>query len=500
MKILVVSEVFSRGGLETQIKTYYDNLPQDTEMVFAFSKYTGVVLMENAKIYTGFHFCFNDTVSDFCDDVQRLIEIIETEKIDVIHAHPFRSFFAALFASQLTNIKLVYTYHGLESFNFVSTNTTAAVFKYAFEIGAVAKLFSVSNRGVESFKKIGYNNSCFMPNPIDIQKYKKAEYIKNKKWAIISRLDVDKISEIKLVLLNLEKYGIENIDIYGSGSCTNELEDFINEHKLSSKVKYMGYCSDLYGTVHQKYNGIIGIGRVVLEGLAMGMPVLLIGYSKISGFVNTAVYNEIKGNNFSNYGMNIKNAEMPEEDEIKSIQQDVYANMSSSVIVKQYLDLLSNAESVFSENLRKMYYKIKSLAEDEATKNVFFTTSREVYGIARIYIGSYTADNSTNNLFTSADFCYSLKDELFAYFSENIQQIYNSTLENQQLKKQIANLEFIIEENRIKQQQTEAEVNRLMNLVNMQLEKIWILQNAEDRRANRIYRRAYRKIKKIFNK
>ena len=73
-------------------------------------------------------------------------------------------------------------------------------------------------------------------------------------------------------------------------------------------------------------------------------------------------------------------------------------------------------------------------------------------------------------------------------------------MENQQLKKQIANLEFIIEENRIKQQQTEAEVNRLMNLVNMQLEKIWILQNAEDRRANRIYRRAYRKIKKIFNK
>jgi hypothetical protein len=114
--------------------------------------------MENAKIYTGFHFCFNDTVSDFCDDVQRLIEIIETEKIDVIHAHPFHSFFAALFASQLTNIKLVYTYHGLGSFNFVGTNTTAAVFKYAFEIGAVAKLFSVSNRGVESFKKIGYNN------------------------------------------------------------------------------------------------------------------------------------------------------------------------------------------------------------------------------------------------------------------------------------------------------------------------------------------------------
>ena len=40
MKILVVSDNFSKGGLETQINTYYNNLPNNIEFVFAFGKYT----------------------------------------------------------------------------------------------------------------------------------------------------------------------------------------------------------------------------------------------------------------------------------------------------------------------------------------------------------------------------------------------------------------------------------------------------------------------------
>ena len=35
MNILVVSEAFTRGGLETQIKTYYDNLTSNNKMIFA---------------------------------------------------------------------------------------------------------------------------------------------------------------------------------------------------------------------------------------------------------------------------------------------------------------------------------------------------------------------------------------------------------------------------------------------------------------------------------
>ena len=31
MKILVVSDNFSKGGLETQINTYYNNLPNNIE-------------------------------------------------------------------------------------------------------------------------------------------------------------------------------------------------------------------------------------------------------------------------------------------------------------------------------------------------------------------------------------------------------------------------------------------------------------------------------------
>lgn len=515
MKILVVSEEFSRGGLETQIKTYYDNLPQGTEMIFAFSRYTEEVPLEKAKVYTGFHFSFNDTVTDFCEDVERLIKIISEEKIDVIHAHPFFSFFAVLFASQLTKTKMVYTYHGLGSFNFLNTSTLAVIFKYAFEIGVAAKLFSVNKRGMECFEKLGCKNCVFLPNPIDVNKYKKAAYINNKKWALVSRLDVDKVVEIKRFILNCSEYGIEAVDIYGAGGCVDELRTFIEEHQLSEKVRYLGYCSDFHGIVHKKYNGIVGIGRVVLEGLAMGMPVFVIGYGKFSGFVNTALYNALRGNNFSNYAVNDQNFEPVNDIEIEAIRQHVYENMSMSAVINKYLDSLNQAESTYLENLVKLYDEIKALARNEATSNIFFTTSREVYMLTRRYIGGYTSDNAINNMFINTDLSYIQSDELARRIENQNQQIIACSQENQNLKNQNEQIIAFLQENEILKNQIIALENQLEECKfeidkNKQQQKttettlnglstqILVLQNAENRRAGRIYRRVYRKIKGIL--
>ena len=50
MKILVISEAFDNGGLETQIKTYYEALPKNIKMIFAFGKYTEKIKLNNTKI------------------------------------------------------------------------------------------------------------------------------------------------------------------------------------------------------------------------------------------------------------------------------------------------------------------------------------------------------------------------------------------------------------------------------------------------------------------
>ena len=227
MKILVVSDNFSKGGLETQINTYYNNLPNNIEFVFAFGKYTKTDLISGAKIYQNFNFSFNDTILDFCEDVERLISIIKEEDIDVIHVHPYYGFFAALFASQITKTKIVYTYHGIGSFNFTKTHISQPLFLYSFESGAISNVFSVSEIGVNNFSKIGYNNAILLENPIDLKQFPIANYVNNKKWLLISRIDSDKIGEIKLIISKMSNYDIKYIDILGDGNEFDNLNERI---------------------------------------------------------------------------------------------------------------------------------------------------------------------------------------------------------------------------------------------------------------------------------
>lgn len=480
MKILVVAEGFSRGGLETQIKTYYNNLPEQVEMVFAFSRYTEEVVLENAKIYKDFHFSFSDTVKELCEDVERLVEIINSENIDVIHVHPFYSFFASVFASQLTNTKLIYSYHGRLSFNFLSTPVHNAVFKYAFELNAVAQLHSVSNFGAESFKKMGYKNTVFMPNPIDTEIFKPVSYVKNKKWAIFSRLDEDKISEIITFILERKNYDIESIDIYGSGNETDKLINFIKENDLENVVQYKGYCNNVCDTVKDNYNGIVGIGRLLLEGLTMGIPVFFIGYGKLSGFVNKEMYDKIKVENFSNYNINYVNFTLPEDSEIQAIRDDVRENFSIQTIIKKYISSLNSAESIFLENIKTLYYKIKELSANESTSDLYFASSKNMYDLVQNYIRAYSVDNSINNMFILSDFCYYQQNILQANTNNSLQILQAET------------------------QRLQSEINELKAQVTLLQDKETYRFNREqeyyNRRSKRLYIRIGRKIKSLLNK
>ena len=204
MKILVVCDNFSKGGLETQVDTYYQNLSSNDKMIFAFGKFTKTNLLKHATIYDDFNFSYNDTIKDFCEDVEKLIDIIKKEKIDVIHVHPYYGYFASLFASQLTKVKIVYSYHGIGSFNFAKTNISQPLFLYAFECGAIAKVFSVSKIGIDCFNNFGYKNIVLLENPIDLKKFPVAKYVYNNKWLLVSRIDSDKIEEIKLIISALK--------------------------------------------------------------------------------------------------------------------------------------------------------------------------------------------------------------------------------------------------------------------------------------------------------
>lgn len=418
MNILVVSDNFSIGGLETQIKTYYSNLPQNYKMIFCFGNYKEDVDLKNAQIYTDFSFSYADTIEKFCNDVEMLVKIINENKIDVIQVHPYYCFFASLFASQLTGVKLLYTYHGQGSFNFLKTMISGPIFYHAFEKNCVAKLLTVTQNGKNCFERIGYKNIELIPNPIDEKKFPKATVVNNHQWALISRISDDKIEEIKKMILNIEKFGIDSVDIYGDGNKVEELKNFISEEELNSKINYIGYTNNLYQTVNNKYNGIIGIGRVVLESLMMGYPTILIGFGKITGFINKKIYLETKDYNFINNHTNIYNDKFPSTYDRNFLTNNVRKNYSINTIIKKYIMCLNDCDSINLQNLVDMYHEIEKFNKNDDLKDCYFYKERLIYNLVKEYIYKNSISPEINNIIVNTDTTYDLYDVIINKLSK----------------------------------------------------------------------------------
>lgn len=214
MNILIVSENFLNGGLETQINSTVESLNGKTDFFFAFKNYNEKWNYPN--VYTDFYFSPYCTVYQFCHDVDALIEIINKNNIDIVHVHPFYSFFPAVFAAKICGKPIVYTYHGILSYNFTSGINDTILFNMLIDY-EMDKVFCVTSEGNKIFNNIILENSKikFLPNSINIKKFKKVKTYNNKIWALISRLDDDKLNEIMKVISYLDKLDILELHIFG---------------------------------------------------------------------------------------------------------------------------------------------------------------------------------------------------------------------------------------------------------------------------------------------
>lgn len=300
MNILIVSEAFVGGGLETHIHTYYTALKNEHPFYFAFGSFNNRSAIDTNLVDTECNFLRDSTIQQFLDDVVHIVQIIHQKKIDVIHVHPFLSLFPVMVASQLTKTPLVYTYHGIASFSFINRLNDSILFYYGLN-ELIGKVFTVSNNGKKALiQHMHLKNVCFLPNPINTSLYFEHEIKQNRCWAVISRLDADNGKEEALIKLFdiLPELNIERIDIYGDGTRKKALMEYASKLKLHDRVHWMGFQADLYQSLNNKYNGIIGTDRVAIEGLAMGYPVLEMGYGRINGIIDQALLEKAMDTNF----------------------------------------------------------------------------------------------------------------------------------------------------------------------------------------------------------
>ena len=298
MNILVVTENYLKGGLETRIKTFYDFLKKSNKIVFAVKNLSDTHDLQDATIYTGFHFSWDSSIEEFVSDVERLAEIIESENIDIVSAHPFYSTFPAVIATQLTNTKLYYTVHGRLSLTLAKNLVDGPFQHFAFEYG-FDSIFSVSERYIGYVKNINYEADIhFIPNYVDEVRYTRNRIIYNGRWALISRIDYDKLEEIIKIVSRIKRLNIKILDIYGAGNALDELKNYIVHHELTAKINILNYSDNLNRDLDGKYTGIIATGRGAIEGILMGYPVILCGYGNINGLIDKKLYERAKSVNF----------------------------------------------------------------------------------------------------------------------------------------------------------------------------------------------------------
>lgn len=365
-------------------------MSQNNRIFLGVARYQTTLDLKNVTVIDGFHFSCDSTLDEFVSDVNKLVEIIEENNIDVINAHPFYSLYSAIFAANITNTKLLYTCHGISSVNFYSRFNDSVLFSFAVE-NTIGKVLCTSKLTFDAFNRYGSNRAIWFPNMIDETQYTEHIPVLNRKWALVSRLDDDKYPEIIRLFEMLPDLDIDGIDVYGDGSRHDDLASYVKEHDLP--VVFKGYSNDIDGVL-KNYIGVIGTGRAALEGLVMGYPVMIIGYGKVVGLVDKYLYNDIKQLNFvANTFPKIETVRLASQiNEINNgkfrnyiLRNNVINDFSINRNINIFLDSVNHINFSGTQVYRDMFNELCAL-----NGNKKFFESKTVFEILYKYIGGKT--------------------------------------------------------------------------------------------------------------
>lgn len=418
LNILVVCESFTKGGLETHIHAYYTALRQDHRFVFAFRHYESELALDPQDVHADFHFGWDCSVESFIDDVEHLVELIREYEIDVIHTHPFHSVFPAAVAGQLAGVPVVCTHHGTYSYAFPTGLIESLLLRYAYT-ELLQCVFSVSLLGKEDLeRRVHVSQVEYIPNAIDAQLYRRHTVANNRRWAVVTRLDSDSgAATVKALLDMLPQLPISAIDIYGAGGNRRELEEYTAEQGLSDRVRFMGWCSDLFDRLDGNYNGIFGQGRVAMEGLIMGYPVLGLGYGCVCGLLHGQTLTLAKNNNFvANLLPRLDAASVAAQleqvyahPERFDARQEILEHFDIRGISDAYikrLRALASSPAPSRANVIGWFAALKALPDRTAQ----FHVSREVFQTLAQHIKPYVVDQDILDLFVLGSGCAMLDD------------------------------------------------------------------------------------------
>jgi len=227
--------------------------------------------------------------------VIKLILITKKYNANVIHAHQRLSILAASIAGYLTNTRVIATIHGRAKYDVRSVLSRRIPHRLIFVSSKVLE-YALKRYPIQS-------KSVVIPNGIYISEHETKPT--PHKICYVSRIDKAHMKMLTLLTTEvmpqlLKDYREAHLEIIGDGNQKAELIEMVNElnEKTGKTVcTVSGYSNSVTSSLCSA-SIVIGVGRVALEAISMGIPVISVNSKRFSGIISTSNYEQVKFTNF----------------------------------------------------------------------------------------------------------------------------------------------------------------------------------------------------------
>lgn len=373
--ILVVSEFFTAGGLETQVLGQAEVLgTMGCRVHLATSSGPSAIAQEVfASCAFDVPMSHGRTARELLTAIDELRTICEIEKIDIIHAHPFLSMIVAGCVAHELCVPLVLTLHGPVSLGYVGADTTAGLMLASSIIPNASHVFAVSRETRLLCGMFTRRDIAILPNAVNVAPKDPPRGSLDLPWMWAGRLDSDKAVGLKsLIEFVAFNEGIK-LEIFGQGPARAEIEAHIAEVDVSQRMFAFREWHDNLPSIMPEYGVVAGMGRVLLEGALANRVCLLVGYDGIKGFLTEAGAVRSSFWNLSGRGLrNIEEFELTAQ--IASIKADsqkfllkdwVRRERNAELIWTQYLEIISSSYD-FKDRRAIVFQELLEYAGDDS--------------------------------------------------------------------------------------------------------------------------------------
>jgi GT2 family glycosyltransferase/glycosyltransferase involved in cell wall biosynthesis len=408
--ILVITEAFTVGGLETHIAGEVAFLSQSGyEVHLAVGKQFKRLLLPTqlASLTTGLAFGPEASVSDLISTVDKLRQLIRLNSITLIHAHPFTSLLPGMLAAELENIPFVLTLHG--------SGSLASCYGPMYDF--ILKSIILPNAGViiavsEDLAQltspyVSQENMLVLPNGIAIDAEENDSEGCDARWLVVSRLNAARCAGVNDFVNKAKLAGLSGVVIAGDGPAKEELREKFERDGHADFVEFLGFRADIKQLM-QNAAGVAGMGRVVLEAVANKKPVFLIGLDGVKGLVDEALFLEAASCNFSGKGLGtvstekfIRQVEQSKNFDFEPTYNLVKNGFSEKDVWKIFIHRIEQLPPQSSTLLGDVYRMIKAYGKNNQSPFLKSTTFFQYLGTL-----SHSLKYADSKLSSSFDYYY----------------------------------------------------------------------------------------------